>query len=559
MWILFSVSVGTLTGYLYLMLRQNRILLRRLLASTGSKEWGLAGYMVLGLALITGGVYFVPDVPNPNALPAFHSSVEAFVFALSWGILFFLATISYGLFKNHKQPEFYLLGLSIFFGAFSLIYYPLVHSDYGSQFIHGLLVVGVFLILSVDQLSMGPYSYRFIWGISWFVLSAFSLWLLFTGISAIFRFEPRPEKALLYTWFVTAGAVWLWIEGLFASGRKRQDTSLDLPAVSPDPNLLKTCEASSALPPNDLTPVTVTDSIPINILSTEPAIQTVSSSPSPSTEESVYISTCSGRIPLLRVFCLGTFRVQVGEKLVSEEVLKRYQKPFKIIKLLAVSPKQKVSKERFFAALWVNAGDPEGAFRRNLTRLRDALEEYAGIKGSDESYVVYQGGSYTFHPDYTLVDIQEFLNYVNIGKRYLEEGWNDKAIDSFQKADELCHGAILEDHDPEPWFEDQRKRIEETSVGLYNMLTKLLIRKQDFAKAEFYIKKGLAVNPYFEEGACLLALAQYMQGEKSGALKTLTDFISSMEKKFKTDSSHVTSKLYTLIRKEKEINPTEWI
>ena len=54
-------------------------------------------------------------------------------------------------------------------------------------------------------------------------------------------------------------------------------------------------------------------------------------------------------------------------------------------------------------------------------------------------------------------------------------------------------------------------------------------------------------------------LAQYAQGKKSEALKSLNDFTGRMEKKFKTESSPKTQKLKTLIRIDKQINPLEWI
>ena len=93
MWVLLFASLGASAVYGSLMLRDNRKLLKRLLATTGPKEWIVATYLVFGLGLVTAGVYFVPSVPDPNALAVFQSGLEALVFGVSWGIVFVLATI----------------------------------------------------------------------------------------------------------------------------------------------------------------------------------------------------------------------------------------------------------------------------------------------------------------------------------------------------------------------------------------------------------------------------------------------------------------------------------
>lgn len=559
MWVLFFISIGTLSLYFYLLFWKNRKLLKRLFEVTGPKEWGLAAYMVIGLALITGGVYFVPDVPDPRAAPVFQSGLEAILFALSWGILFFLVTISYGFFKKSRQPEFYLLGLLIFFGIFSLIYYPLIHSDYGSQFIHGLLVVGVLLVLSVDQLSMGAHIHRFIWGISWFVLSAFFLWLLFTGISAIFRLEPRPEKALLYTWFVFAGAVWLWIEGLLASGRKCEESSVE-PAISSGSRPPRSGEDPSNIPLNDMHPVAETDNIQETSLHSETDTDTTFSLPSPPQEEPVCITTSSNEIPLLRLYCLGPFHVVRGKEAMDAKVLKAYQKPLEILKFIAISPNREVSREEILDYLWEHSEGDKAivAFQKALSRLR-ALLDCTGLKENKESYVLMQGGRYSLHPHYTWVDIEEFSKYVNTGKHYREDGLDDKAIVAFKKADELWRGPLLEGHAPKTWLILRRELMEETYTALHIEAAKLLLKNKDFRTAENCVKKSLAINPDSEEGVRIMALAQYAQSKKVEALKNLDDFSGRMGKELKTEPSPKSQKLKTLIRLDKPINPMEWI
>lgn len=555
MWVLFFISISILVLYSYLMFRENRKLLKRLLAATGPKEWLVAVYLTFGFALVTTFVHIVPSVPDPSISSPFEDGVEAFMFGLSWSILIFLSTITYGIFKNSQYPELYLLGLLIFTGALSLAFYPLIHSDYGSQFIQGLIGVGILAILSVDRLMLGQYMYRFLWSISHIVLIGFTLWFIITGTAAYFRFEPNPGKALLYTGYVLLGAVWLYFEGIITSGRKSQNHLLS-PTGFPNNELHQTKEDFSKETLVNLMSSEI-DKMPVSMPVHEKAAPP---SPPITTEEPDHISTIPEQIPLLRLYCLGPFRFVRGDETIDAKVIKAYQKPLEILKVIAVSTNREVSREEILDYLWeTSEGDRAmAAFQKALGRLR-VLLDCPGLKENKESYVIAQGGRYALHPHCTWVDIEEFLKYVNLGKRYREDGLDDNAISAFQKADELWQGHLLEGHAPKPWLIPQRKRMEETYTNLHIEAAKLLLRKKDYALAEACVLKSLAMNPDSEEGVRIIALAQYAQGKKSEALKSLNDFTGRMEKKFKTESSPKTQKLKTLIRIDKQINPLEWI
>jgi DNA-binding SARP family transcriptional activator len=530
---LLLVSLGILAGYGYLMFRDNRRLLRKLLATTGPKEWIVGIYLVFGLELVTAGVYFVPSVPDPNALPVFQSGLDAWAFGVSWGIMFFLATISYGLFLNRRYPELYLLGLLIFLGAFSLTFYPLLHSDFGSQFIQGLLVVGIMAILSVDHLAIGRYVYQSIWMLSHIVLIGFMLWSLITGTAVYFRFEPKPAKAVLYTGFVMLGAAWFYFEGLVASGRQRKGH-----------------------PPNS-----IEFPVPSRREAGEDALQVVSSPvQSPVTTQSVSISANADWIPLLKLYCLGPFRLVPGEDPMDDAVLKSNQKPLEILKLIAISPGREVSRDRLIDVLWEDSpGDKATVnFQKALSRLR-ALVDSPALKSNKASYVLARGSSYALHPEYTWVDIEEFVASTNIGHRYRQDGVDHAAISAFEKASEIWRGPLLEGQAPAPWVAHERKRLEEISSTLHLEAAKLFINKGNFAMAERWIKKGLAVNSDSEQAVRIMALAQYEQGKKSDALKSLEDFTARLKKILQTEPSPKTVKLRGMIRTDRKISPAEWI
>ena len=511
MWVLLFGSLGALAVYGYLILRDNRKLLKRLLTATGPKEWIVATYLVFGLGLVTAGVYFVPSVPNPNALPVFQSGLEALVFGVSWGVVFFLATVSYGLFRDSRSPELYLLGFLIFLGAFSLTFMLLLHTDFGSQLIQGLIVVGLLAILSSDRLEIELRT------LSVIVLGGFSVWLVFTGASAIFRVEPQPTKAIIYTGFVMLGAVWVFLEGS-VTARKRQEQRFIRPE-SPNPDPRETREGSS-----------------------------------------MGISPTSICIPLLGLYCLGPFRLVQGEEPIDDWVLKSNQKPLEILKLIAVSPGRDVSRDRLIDALWGDSlGEKAAAnFQKNLSRLR-ALIDGPVLKSRKESYVLARGGSFALHPEYTWVDIEEFVTSTNTGHRYRQDGLEDQAMSAFEKASELWRGTLLEGQAPEPWLGHERKQLEETCLNLHIEAAKLCMKKVDFTMTERWIKKGLAVNPDSEQGVRIMALAQYEQGKKSDALKNLEDFTARLKKMLQTEPSPKTVKLRSLIRTDKKISPAEWM
>ena len=210
--------------------------------------------------------------------------------------------------------------------------------------------------------------------------------------------------------------------------------------------------------------------------------------------------------------------------------------------------------------LWENSdGDKAtAAFQKALSRLRTLLDS-PGLKENRDSYIVTRGGRYALHPNYTWVDTEEFINFVNIGKHHRQEGLDDNAISAFHKADGLWQGTLLDGHTPKPWLIPQRTRIEEIYTSLHIDMANLFLKRRDFAQAELCIQKSLTLNPDSEEGVRIIALAQYLQGKKSDALKSLDIFTGRVEKKFKTEPSPRTQKLKTLIRMDKQINPSEWI
>ncbi|MBI4714811.1 MAG: hypothetical protein HY760_02535, partial [Nitrospirae bacterium] len=207
-----------------------------------------------------------------------------------------------------------------------------------------------------------------------------------------------------------------------------------------------------------------------------------------------------------------------GEEPFDPKIFKTHQRPLEILKIIAVSPHREVSKNRLIDYLYGDDTDGDkasAAFQKALVRLRALLAHPDFREGQ---YLVNLGGRYSLHPDYTWVDLEEFVKLSDMGKRYRELGMDNEAVDAFLQADQLWQGTLLEGDDAEPWLAPQREKLEKIRIDLLLETARLLIKRQDFTAAESCIRKSQVLNPDFEEGVRILSLTQDAQGKKIDAL-----------------------------------------
>lgn len=547
-WTQALVASTIVSVYTFLLFRNKQKRFHILLENTGPKQWILAIYMVFGLGLVTTGVYLVPWVPDHKYSPAFQSGLEAFVFALSWSMLFVLAVISYAFFTGSRYPELYLTGFLIFMGAFTLAFYPLFHSDFGSQFIHGLVVAGIMGILTIDRLAFGRYIRQSLWMLSHIVLIASVLWSLLTGAAAYFRFEPEPAKAVLYTGFLQLGAVWFYMEGIVACGRKRKDQPGG-PIELPVPSRNEERSAASAVSRDAASAGISTRPAPVSLDEHSPR--------APASPVGA-IQTTHDQIPLLRIYCLGPFQLFVGESEIKPNELNAKPKPVEIIRILAVSPRGEASKTRLMEfVLNEGATNPTESLRGNFRRLQDLLDG-KGPRNNRPPYVLDHKSHYALHPHHTWTDISEFRQLVAKGRRFLEEGSTDQALAALKAASELWRGMLLEDHDSTPWLESPRHEMKELYTHFHLDTAKALVRKNDLTAAEQWMKQAITVDPDSEEAVKILVLVQHAQGRLKEAHASLESYIGGL-KAVDVPPGPMIVRLRNAIRKNERINPVGWI
>jgi DNA-binding SARP family transcriptional activator len=299
-----------------------------------------------------------------------------------------------------------------------------------------------------------------------------------------------------------------------------------------------------------------TESVPLTI----PLVETPASPQQPqSSIQDVHVLTAHEQVPLLRIYCLGRFRVVKGGIPLDGKLLKSHHKPLRILKVISASPKQEMAQETLLDWLWddLDGDHARAAFQKALGRLRTVLD-CPEFRTRKESYVMTSGKVYRLHTDYTWVDVAEFLHQVDAGKRYRQEDRADLALSAFQKADRLWQGTLLEENLMESLM-PQRKRLEETYTQLQIDTSKLLLENGEPSMAEACIKKSLAMNPFLEDAVRLLLLACHEQGKKCEALKHLNVFSSRLEREFEATPSQLTLKLGSQIRRDHKIDFSEWI
>jgi DNA-binding SARP family transcriptional activator len=155
------------------------------------------------------------------------------------------------------------------------------------------------------------------------------------------------------------------------------------------------------------------------------------------------------------VVLLGRFRVIVGGDEISGDAW-RTRRAADVVKLLALAPGHRLSRDRVMAALWPALGTPAAG-----ANLRKALHFARRAMGSDEA--IASSSELVLWPDGHLeVDVDRFDE---AAESALAMGEATAAA----SAAELYAGELLPNDRYEPWTEEPRERL----VQRYSQMVKM--------------------------------------------------------------------------------------
>lgn len=224
--------------------------------------------------------------------------------------------------------------------------------------------------------------------------------------------------------------------------------------------------------------------------------------------------------PLIRlnVRCLGRFEVRSEWRQVE-----RWQsvKAKSLLAYLITRPREPVAREILMEALWPDcdlqsAGNNLKAamhgLRQTLNRLFNTSENYP--------YVLFMQGSYLINPEIDLwVDVDDFEQHRETGRRLERAGRQDEAIREYELAEALYRGDYLTDEPYEDWTLLRREALNDTYVTILGKLADHSIGTGDYESGIIHCQKILAKDRCREDAYRRLMCCYSRLGQRNRALR----------------------------------------
>lgn len=214
---------------------------------------------------------------------------------------------------------------------------------------------------------------------------------------------------------------------------------------------------------------------------------------------------------LVRVECLGAFRVWLGEREVTQEQWVSV-KARDLLAYFCTFRRERVSLDRACDALWQEkATQSKTAFHSALYRLRQALRgAERGMK-----FILAEAGEYRLDAAYFQVDVDDFDAAFARARAARDE---QAAAQWYARAAAFYRGEYL-DNLYYDWLLPERRRLNQTALAAFRFLAARHARACEYEMAIQLAQRALVLDPFLEElhrdiMSCYAAL-----GNRSGIVR----------------------------------------
>ena len=220
---------------------------------------------------------------------------------------------------------------------------------------------------------------------------------------------------------------------------------------------------------------------------------------------------------------LGTFHASRDDVAVTSF---RSDKARALLAFLALEADRPHRREALAALFWPDKSERAGKanLRQTLSRLKRALKE-----GGDDEKPLLKAARQTLQLDLSpevFLDTRAFSNLLGEVEAHAHPDLAacPDCVKRLEAAAALFRGDLLEgvsvrDSEPfEEWLLVERERFRQRALELMFALAAVFGAREDFARAQFYARRQLALEPWREEAHRQLVRALALQGERSAAL-----------------------------------------
>jgi len=223
----------------------------------------------------------------------------------------------------------------------------------------------------------------------------------------------------------------------------------------------------------------------------------------------------------LRISLLGSFQVTRGD-----EPLTRFETDAAraLLAYLVLNVAQPLRRETLTALLWPDQDDQDAlhALSQTLNRLRRALDD----ANAQPPYLLVTRQTLQFNPDcVSWLDVTAFNVALDAVQRHPHRRASAcrACLRRMEAAAQLYRGDLLEgftlDSLPfEEWLLMQRETLHRRALTLFYDLADLHLARGDYAQAQVYARRQIALEAWREEAHGQLMRALALSGERSAAL-----------------------------------------
>ena len=250
----------------------------------------------------------------------------------------------------------------------------------------------------------------------------------------------------------------------------------------------------------------------------------------------------------LHIGLLGVFEATRDAKLLSRETWGR-RKTLALAKLLIAHRGAAFSYEQLIETLYEKPDSRQcvNNLYRRVSELRRALEPDLR-DGRRSSFIGQQGQTYLFRKDAPCdVDIETFLNRIELGHRLHDSRQYPAAVKALQDAMSLYRGDFLEEDRYEEWTQRPRANYRESYLGALGVLAACHARLGEYEQSIEACRRVLDIQPYRESVIRQLMEYYAVSGDRSQAIAAYNNGIRSLADVLNVQPEAKTTQLFKQI------------
>ena len=245
----------------------------------------------------------------------------------------------------------------------------------------------------------------------------------------------------------------------------------------------------------------------------------------------------------LEIYCLDGFQVSSrGNKIERWESIKARS----LFQYLMTRPRKSVAKEVLMEALWPDC-DPKVASNNLKAAMHGLRQTFGNLLDMEQNfpYIIYTQGTYQVNPEILIwLDVEQFEQHWETGRRFQLEGKEAEAMREFKLAEEMYKGDYLADDPYEDWTLLRREALQDMYLHVLSKLAESYLNNADYEGSIIYSLKVLDKDTCREDAYQRIMRCYNRLGLRNRAIRWYEICKKAIEAELDTTPDKETCNLY---------------